>query len=177
MTVDEALHKYQCVKQSRRRRDTATPRRHDGVTPRRRDGATVDDALHQYLYLKKGSYCCWSGGETHTISLVRRLKQTGVQCGTEYIDKRCDGLAGLTVDEALHKYQYMKHGRRRNDTATPRRHDGVTPRRLDGASVDDALHKYQYLKQGNPGVCHSRGVKRWQRPFFAAETRIFVFRV
>ena len=39
--------------------------------------------------------------------LLRRLKQTGVQYGTEYIDKQCDGLAGSTVDEALHKYQYM----------------------------------------------------------------------
>ncbi len=37
--------------------------------------------------------------------LMRRLKQKGVLCGTEYIDKQCDGLTSLTVDDALHKYQ------------------------------------------------------------------------
>ena len=41
---------------------------------------------------------------------VHRLKQTGVQCGTEYIDKRRLGLVGLSVDDAVHKYQFMKQG-------------------------------------------------------------------
>ena len=35
------------------------------------------------------------------------MKQTGVQYGTVYLEKRCDGLGGATVDEALHKYQFM----------------------------------------------------------------------
>ncbi len=40
------------------------------------------------------------------MSLVRRLKQKGVLCGTEYIDKQCDDLTRLTDDDALHKYQH-----------------------------------------------------------------------
>jgi hypothetical protein len=39
---------------------------------------------------------------------VRRLKQKGVLCGTEYIDKRCDGLTSLTVDDALHRSQKVQ---------------------------------------------------------------------
>ena len=39
------------------------------------------------------------------MSLMRRLKQKGVLCGTEYLDKRCDGLTSFTGDDALHKYQ------------------------------------------------------------------------
>ena len=32
------------------------------------------------------------------------------QCNIAYVDKRHDGLDGLTVDEALRKYQYMCNG-------------------------------------------------------------------
>jgi hypothetical protein len=37
--------------------------------------------------------------------LIQYLKQQGVLCDTEYIDKRCDGLTSLTLDDVLHKYQ------------------------------------------------------------------------
>ena len=76
-------------------------KRCDGLT-----SWTVDEALHKY---QRSSGATWYFFSTclHPwgSSLVQRLKQKGVLCGTEYIDKRCDGLTSLTVDEALHKYQ------------------------------------------------------------------------
>jgi hypothetical protein len=73
----------------------------DGLT-----SSTGDDALHNYQRCSGAtqyflSTCLHLWGS----SLVQRFKQNGVVCGTEYINKRCDGLTSLTIDDALHKYQ------------------------------------------------------------------------
>ena len=63
-------------------------------------------------FRSKRSSCCWCGRGT-IVTLLRRcsgatLEAAAVECGTEHIDEWCDGLAGLTVDDALQCSLEMK---------------------------------------------------------------------
>ena len=63
------------------------------------------ESLVLFLHLSSSLGQPSVGRETHDVSGAT-LEAAGVECGTDYIDERCDGLAGLTVDDALHKYMY-----------------------------------------------------------------------
>jgi len=51
------------------------------------------------------------------------LHRTETRTGTEYIDKRCDGLDGLSVQEALLDYRFQKHSATRNYNLSDLRYD------------------------------------------------------
>ena len=107
------------------------------------------------------SCCCWSGRETHDVSGAT-LEAAGVECGTDYIDERCDGLAGLTVDDALqcslemkktHEYFSSSCGAGALDIRPPSRRRASCDH-SDKAGFDDAFRETHSKMQ--PKNAHAR---------------------
>ena len=106
------------------------------------------ESLVLFLHLSSSLGQPSVGRETRYVSGAT-LEAAAIECGTEHIDERCDGLAGLTVDDALqcslemkktHEYFSSSRGACALDIKAPYRRRASCDH-SDKAGFDDAFRE------------------------------------